>query len=439
MSNRRDFLKALGIVSALTATGMGTISLSACQNNAENGKTKKEDKKDPADNPWVDGNTEILISTFLGNELRRYYGKGDVNKLRVKSKFKLGCSNSMVGKQKKSFCGAGWTGQPTLYNEGGKLMLVLGGYDQYLRKFEAEGLKEVWKYKNDDIMKGAGSVYIDKTAPEENRIVLLQGSRLGNGNTVAGSKIIPSFRAISYRTGKEIWRFNVPKTECYSRDNDSSPIYLGDGMLFNAVESAYGFFLSSRIDEAAMLDGIKQPKVLGKVKLYTADDVKKHRNNIVVEASPARLGDRIFIASGAGHIYGVDIKTMKVDFDYYTGSDIDGSTIITKDNMVIGTIEKQYVPGRGGVIKLDPTKPGPDSVVWYFPTKNTKVSEWEGGIIGTAIINDEYNPEGEYPPIWATLAIDGNLYVGSQTELSGEKAKDMLNQKEHPVPKLLAK
>ncbi|OQY72804.1 MAG: hypothetical protein B6D45_08760, partial [Ignavibacteriales bacterium UTCHB3] len=60
-------------------------------------------------------------------------------------------------------------------------------------------------------------------------------------------------------------------------------------------------------------------------------------------------------------------------------------------------------------------------------------------IIGTAIINDEYNPEGEYPPIWATLAIDGNLYVGSQTELSGEKAKDMLNQKEHPVPKLLAK
>ncbi len=288
-------------------------------------------------------------------------------------------------------------------------------------------------------MKGAGSVYIDKTAPEQDRIVLLQGSRLGNGNTVSGSKIIPSFRAISYRTGKELWRFNVPKSVCYSRDNDSSPLYLGNGMLFNAVESGYGFFLSSKISDAALLDGIKQPKVLGKVKLYEDSDAVKHGNNIVVEASPARIGDRVFIASGAGHIYGININKMEIDFDYFTGSDIDGSTVITKENMILATIEKQYVPGRGGVVKLDPSKPGPDSVVWYFPTKNASVAEWDGGVIGTVAINDEYNPDKQYPDIWITLAIDGNLYVGSQHELSGETTLDMLNKKKHPVPKLLAK
>jgi len=54
-------------------------------------------------------------------------------------------------------------------------------------------------------------------------------------------------------------------------------------------------------------------------------------------------------------------------------------------------------------------------------------------------INDEYNPDKQYPDIWITLAIDGNLYVGSQHELSGETTLDMLNKKKYPVPKLLAK
>ncbi|GAB1351223.1 hypothetical protein MASR1M107_34380 [Ignavibacteriales bacterium] len=439
MTTRRDFLRALGIITAVTATGAGSISILGCSKG--NGQIPGAVDEKPAlpPNPWVDGDTEVLMSTFLGNECRRFYGKGDVNKLKIKSKFRLGCSESVVGSRRKSFCGAGWTGAPTVYMEAGKLMLVLGGYDQYLRKFEADGLKEVWKYKNNDIMKGAGSVYIDTTAAEPNRIVLLQGSRLGNGNSVQGSKVIPSFRAISYRTGKEIWKFNVPKSVCYSRDNDSSPLYLGDGMLFNAVESGFGFFLSSKISDAAMLDGINQPKVLGKVKLFEDSDAAKHGNNIVVEASPARMGDRLFIASGAGHIYGIDIKKMAIDYDYYTGSDIDGSTVVTKDNKIIATIEKQYIPGKGGVLKLDPSKPAEDSVEWFFPTKNTTVAEWQGGIIGTAAINDEYNPNNEYPAIWITLAIDGNLYVGSQHELSGDTTLDTLNKKKCAVPKLLAK
>lgn len=440
MTTRREFLRAMGIIGAATAAGAGTLSMLGCDSGKVKANGNSEDpKKEPAFNPWVDGNTEVLMSTFLGNEFRRFYGKGDVNRLSIKSKFRLGCSQSTVSSRTKSFCGAGWTGQPTVYMENGKLMIVLGGYDQYLRKFEADGLKEVWKYKNDDIMKGGGSVYIDTTAPENDRIILLQGSRLGNGNTVRGSKVIPSFRAVSYRTGKEIWRFNVPLSVCYSRDNDSSPLYLGDGMIFNAVESGYGFFLSSKVNEAAMLDGIKQPKVLGKVKLYDDADAAKHGNNIVVEASPARSGDRVFIASGAGHIYGVDIKKMEIEFDLYVGSDIDGSTVVTKDNKILCTIEKQYVPGRGGVMKLNPEKPADESVEWYFPTKNTNVAEWAGGVIGTVCINDEYNLNNDFPAVWATLAIDGNLYVGSQHELSGETTLDMLNKKKYSVPKLLAK
>jgi len=55
----------------------------------------------------------------------------------------------------------------------------------------------------------------------------MQGSRFGYWND-KNDKYIPSFRAISYITGKELWRMNSKKTECYSRDVDGSPIVIND-------------------------------------------------------------------------------------------------------------------------------------------------------------------------------------------------------------------
>ncbi len=142
MTTRREFLRALGIMGALAATGAGTISLSACNNgNSQDQRPVEGPEPEPKDDPWSDGNTQIMMSTFLGNEFRRFYGKGDVSKLRVKSKFRLGCSESVVGKKRKSFCGAGWTGQPSVYLEGGKVMLVLGGMISIFASLKLRALK----------------------------------------------------------------------------------------------------------------------------------------------------------------------------------------------------------------------------------------------------------------------------------------------------------
>ncbi|NOQ24859.1 MAG: hypothetical protein GQ564_05800 [Bacteroidales bacterium] len=46
------------------------------------------------------------------------------------------------------------------------------------------------------------------------------------------------------------------------------------------------------------------------------DDVYKHRNNVVTESSPSLLNNKIYVASGAGHIWGYNLKTRELDWDF---------------------------------------------------------------------------------------------------------------------------
>jgi len=242
---------------------------------------------------------ELFVPTFLGNDQRRYYGKGIPQGLELIKKFKLGCGKSYNGKQYEKWCGAGWTGQPTIIKDSGKIYLIIGAFDYYLRKISLDTFEEVWRYKYDDIIKGSSTIYIDEKANEENKIVILQGSRKGFYNRVYSQNIVPSFRAISFRTGKELWKLNIKRTNSYSRDNDSSPILIEDTLLFNAGENSIGYFLSGDLSDTVNEDGLIQPRIISEIQLYSDDDRRKHGGNLVTEASPGRLGDTIYIASGS--------------------------------------------------------------------------------------------------------------------------------------------
>ncbi|MGB3510595.1 MAG: hypothetical protein WBA93_15435 [Microcoleaceae cyanobacterium] len=128
---------------------------------------------------YLDPEVDLLIPTYLGNDQRRFYGRGKPEKFQVVDKFKLGTGVTYVGKTKKVWSGAGWTGQPTITKDRGKTYLVIGGYDYLLRKIDIANNQEVGQYKFDDVIKGSSTIYIDETANEENRIVILQGSRTG--------------------------------------------------------------------------------------------------------------------------------------------------------------------------------------------------------------------------------------------------------------------
>lgn len=380
--------------------------------------------------------TELLIPTYLGNPQRRFYGRGLPQRLQSIHRFELGSGLSVVGSTADTWSGAGWTGQPTIVRDRGQVYLTIGAYDHSLRKLDLETMQVVWRYEFDDILKGSASIYLDETAEDENRIVILQGSRYGVGNVLVSSDPIPSFRAISFRTGRELWRLNIRLTDSYSRDNDSSAIALGNGELFNVGENAIGYFLNASAARTTQSQGLTQPQILQELKLYEDADIAKYRGNLVAEASPALFNDRLYVASGGGRIYGIDIASRRIVWRFHAGGDLNGSIAISRDGKLFATVDREKVPGLGGAFKLDPTRPDPDCVDWFMPTLDRGFGDWEGGITASVALNDEYR-SAETPPLFATSSVDGNLYIGSQTETNGT-AFGPLNDRRYPTPKILA-
>ncbi len=363
----------------------------------------------------TDNKIKILIPTFLGNEKRNYYGNKAPSDLSLNWKLYLGQGQTVISRKLGSriWAGAGWTGQPLLVEEDTILFIIQGAFDHNLKKINANSGQIIWEYKFDDVVKGTGTIWSNnKSDTGDNQLVILQGSRLGVGNYL-DSDHIPSFRAVSYFTGKELWRLDVKWTDSYSRDVDGSALVIDD-TVYIGLENSLFTILNPDPDYADTLDGMLQPQIIREITLYEKKDAIAHRNNVVTESSPCRLGDVIYIASGSGHVYGYDMKKQQLSWDFFIGSDIDGSAVVTDDSCLIVTIEKQYIKGKGGAFKLNPLKPPQESVVWYFPTENAKYSTWEGGIIGSAGINDAYH-DGELPYLAVFAAIDGYIYVVEHT------------------------
>jgi len=395
---------------------------------------KAQQNSHPADSTYP------IIETFLGNWQRNYYGSDAPDSLGLIWKHHLGTGETVISRRlgKRIWSGAGWTGQPLLVCEKGKLYLIQGAYDHHLKKIEAETGKLVWQYKFDDVIKGTGTIWVNENPDTVlNSLVILQGSRLGVGNFL-DSKYIPSYRAISYFTGQELWRFDQKWTSSYSRDVDGSALILNDTAYIGFENSIFTVF-DPEYRNADTINGMLQPKIFEEHKLYTANDVYSHKNNIVTESSPAILGDRIYVASGAGHVWGYNLKSRTLDWDFFIGSDIDGSAVITSDSCVLVSVEKQYIKGKGGAFKLNPAKVPKEAVEWYFPVDNNDFNGWEGGIIGSIGINDSYINE-DSTHLAAFVGIDGYLYVVDHKSIDTLQmvlGPDSLSL--YPIPKLIYK
>jgi len=362
-------------------------------------------------------NISVFSGTFLGNNTRNFYGDKAPSKLDIKWKHYLGKGRTYV---KSAFdtipwFGAGWTGQPLLVIENDVPFIIQGAYDHKLKKINAYTGELVWEYAFDDIIKGTGTIWINENSVnDEEKYVILQGSRLGNNNNLA-SIIVPSFRAVSYITGKELWRMNVVRTESYSRDVDGSALVIGDTAYIGLENGLFTVF-NPDPRKAAILDGIIQPEIYFQLPLYNSNDILKHGGNLVTESSPCQIGNHIYITAGSGHVYGYNIITKEIDWDFYIGADLDGSPVVTYDNCLLVTIEKQYINGKGGVLKLNPSLEPENAVVWYFPTGDVSFSSWNGGIIGSPAVNDLYRKHDD-DALAAFAAIDGKLYVVKHDEI----------------------
>jgi outer membrane protein assembly factor BamB len=136
-------------------------------------------------------------------------------------------------------------------------------------------------------------------------------------------------------------------------------------------------------------------------------------------------------------VYGYNIKKKCIDWDFFIGSDMDGSPVVTSDSCILVAVEKQYINGPGGIFKLDPSKKPEKAVEWFFPTGDFTFSDWEGGVIGSASVSHRTQLAG-YPEIAAFSAIDGNLYVVHQDKtVAGKKAIGPDGKQSFDVPQLL--
>lgn len=354
---------------------------------------------------------EIIIQTYLGDWERNYYGNDAPDKLDLLWKYYLGKGKTVISKKigEKEWAGSGWTGQCLLVREDEELFLIQGSLSHHLRKLNARTGQVIWEYKFDDVIKGTGTLWMNSAAINlEESIVILQGSRRGLENDLY-SRYVPSYRAVSYFSGKELWRMNSIQTASYSRDVDGSAL-IHNNIAYIGLENALFTVFDPDPRRARQRDGMLQPLIFNQIRLYENPDRIKHGGNLVVESSPAWLNNHIYITAGSGHVYGYDTDQKKLVWDFYIGSDMDGSPVVTDDNCLLVTVEKQYISGKGGAFKLDPSKPPAESVIWYFPTEDDSLETWLGGIIGSVSINDRTKKEND-PFLASFIGIDGFLYI----------------------------
>ena len=212
------------------------------------------------------------------------------------------CSSSSVADETKVWCGTGWTGQPAIVRDKGDLYLVVGGLDHNLHKIEMKSGGVVWEYAYDDIIKSSPTVIEDPhPAKRSERYLVLAGSRRGFPSDYTDPSLAP-YRAVSFSTGKEVWRLPVPLTASYSRDVDGSGFFF-DKRMYSGVES--GWFYKLDPFRTLPWNGYQTPRITAR-RLLIGDpgDASAHGGNLVLEASPSLIGDTVYISSGSGHVYG---------------------------------------------------------------------------------------------------------------------------------------
>ncbi len=383
-----------------------------------------------------DDSIEILNQTFLGNWERNYYGDDAPSNLDVVWKHYLGEGITVISRNlgSRDWKGAGWTGQPLMVREGNDTFLIQGAYDHNLKKINASDGRLVWQYKFDDVIKGTGTLWYNETETDpEQRWIILQGSRLGaQKDHFLDAPKIYSYRAISYMTGKELWRHNSKLTKSYSRDVDASALIWND-TAYIGLENSFFTVFNPDPDSAYTNNEYRYPLIYQQKILYTQEDVISHRNNVVTEASPCKIGRMIYVSSGAGHVWGYDMDRKELNWDFFVGSDMDGSPVVTSDSCLLVSVEKQYIEGEGGILKLDPSKKPEDAVVWYFPVPDKEFASWMGGIIGTASITDSYNDLN----LAAFMSIDGKLNVIRHDSFSDSTGLGPDGKTSYPTPEHL--
>ena len=372
-----------------------------------------------------------LSGTYLGDGERNFYGNHAPSSLNVVWKIPLGSGKTNLAGKSITWSGSGWTGQPLVVRENGELFLIHGSLDHHMRKIRAATGEVVWQVNFGDAIKGTPT-FADLGGDDlETRHVLICGSRRG---AEADFEKDPAYslRAISYQDGRELWRLNSIHTHCNSRDVDGSALVVG-GKVMVPLENGYFSVLSAFPKDAVKEGGYFTPKIYKQSRIYEEKDLPLYQSELSCESSPTLLGGKAYVASGCGRVYACSKNWPWTGWQLDIGGDLDSSMPVTNDRCLLLGIEKEFIPGLGGVMKI---KPG-GGVMWYLPVGDVEFYEWHGGLVGTPAVNHR-TAQSVSPDLACAVGVDGKLILFNHRKLQpGRKVPGPRQDQMFPTPLIL--
>jgi outer membrane protein assembly factor BamB len=323
--------------------------------------------------PW--GSEVVGQLTFRGNPTRSSYGLGPVPVApEVLWRYPRSggmCGVSVVAGESKTWCGTGWTGQPSVFERDDKTWVAFGAYDKDIHFLDAaDGSELLGTFAMGDIIKGS------VTRDPDGYPLLYSGSR-------ADFHILATDRPDGQPA--DLWRLRADEVSPtkWNNDWDSSPLVIDDH-LFQGGENGQWYVI--RLNRGTRADGLVTvaPEVVFHAPGWDDQLLADLRgsgsrvNDVSIENSLAISGNHVYFSNSGGLLQGWDISGLKEgrdpvrDFRFWTGDDTDASVVIDKEGMlyVAQEVERASSRGRntevGQLVKLDPTRPD-DPIVWSVP------------------------------------------------------------------------
>jgi outer membrane protein assembly factor BamB len=285
------------------------------------------------------------------------------------------CSHSYDTKGDRLWCGAGWTGQPAVFEHNGRLLMAFGAYDRAIHLVDATtGVAVLPPFPTGDIVKGSLTVDPD-----------------GYPLVYAGSRD-NMLRVLAFDGGawRALWSLDadtVPGGR-WNDDWDGAPLVVDDWLFeggensrIHAIRLNRGYDASGRVTAA--------PTLAWHAPGWDAElDAAMPDRNMSIEGSVTLLDDRLYFANSAGLVQGWDIRPLKTGGEpirtlrYWTGDDTDATLVGSPEGRLYVAIERERFLARseevGQLIALDPTQPDAPRV-WGLHDRPDKPLEQHNG------------------------------------------------------------
>jgi outer membrane protein assembly factor BamB len=331
-----------------------------------------EAAEEPAPAGPTSGFQKAGLLTFRGSPSRSYYGEGPVPKdpqvlWSYPGESDTMCGPSTVGSETKVWCGTGWTGQPSVFERGGRTWVVFGAYDYAVHFVDYEtGEDIIPPFPTGDIIKGSVSVDPDGLP------LVYSGSRDNKLHVIS----------IAGPEPQELWSLDAEAVSptLWNDDWDGSPLVMDD-FLYEGGENSQFHIVKLNREETGDGSVRVAPELVFNTPGWDDELLANIGDQQVsIENSVAYHEGVVYFSNSGGLVQGWDVSGIAEDreptrvFRFWTGDDTDASIVFDDEGFLYVASEFERNNSRaaevGQLVKLDPRKPD-DPLVWSHHDRDT--------------------------------------------------------------------